>query len=141
MFEGLSICHLRDSPTGTQWRTVKTHDYLAQFGITLAQLLEWFTKALAESDGDCQVRSHIGESLLLQFWLNALAYGVAAGQLAGDLAELDEALARPLVAESLRTLGPGTLRRFVPAALLDRLPGLLSPLVHGAIRSGFTIAR
>jgi hypothetical protein len=141
MFEGLSICHLRDSPTSAQWRTVKTHDYLAQYGITLAQLLEWFTKAMAEFDGDAQARSHLGESLLLQFWLTALAYGVAAGQLVGDLAELDDALTRPLVAEALRTLGPGTLRRFAPAALLDRLPELLSPIVYGAIRSGFTVLR
>jgi lipooligosaccharide transport system ATP-binding protein len=140
MFEGLSICHLRDPADGRRWDQVPTHEYLAGLGITFRQLLDRYGATVDEVDAHGALRSLVAEPVLFQVWLTAFAYGVAAGGLPGGGAGgLEERLEVPLVRQALRTFGPGALKRFVPRSLLERLPDLVDPLVRSALRAGLAV--
>jgi hypothetical protein len=93
MFEGVSICHLRDSANSNQWHSVRIHDHLAPAGISVAQLLMWYAESVAEHDRDGALRAVISEPLLVQLWLTLLGYGIALAPLVSDL---HAALATPL---------------------------------------------
>jgi hypothetical protein len=121
IFESYSICRIDGG-------TVKTHDYLTDhLGIAVKHQLELFVEAMAEVDPGYAIRDVVAEPLLLQFWLTALVYGVAVGA--------------PPQEEALRTLAPGSLRRFVPFPRLDKLPELLAPVIHQAIKLGSSIGK
>ncbi len=121
IFESYSVCRVDGS-------NLKTHDYLNEYlGIPVRQQLALFVEAMSEVDAGHAIRDVVAEPLLLQFWLTALMYGVVAG---GPPAE-----------EVLRTLAPGTLRRFVPFAQLEKLPELVGPVTHQAIKLGSTLGK
>jgi hypothetical protein len=121
IFESYSVCRI-------DGRNIKTHDYLAEhLGIGVKQQLELFAEAMAEVDPDRAMRDVVAEPLLLQFWLTALVYGVAVGA--------------PPHEGALRTMAPGSLRRFVPLPLLDKLPDLLAPAIHQAIKFGSSLKK
>jgi hypothetical protein len=121
IFESYSICRV-------DGRNIKTHDYLTEhLGIPVRQQLELFVEAMAETDPSYAIRDVVAEPLLLQLWLTALVYGVAAGA--------------PPHEDALRTLAPGSLRRFVPFPHLDKLPELVGPILHQAIKLGSSIGK
>ncbi|WP_203910008.1 hypothetical protein [Rhizocola hellebori] len=121
IFESYSICRI-------DGRNIKTHDYLTEhLGVPVKQQLDLFVEAMAEVDPGYAIREVVAEPLLLQFWLTAMIYGVVAGT--------------PPPEEALRTLAPGSLRRFVPFPSLEKLPELLNPVVHQAIKLGSSIGK
>jgi hypothetical protein len=120
MFEGISICHVRD---GDRWEPVRAHDFLLdRAGITLPGLLGEFASHMDEDDPARAIRKVIGEPLLLQLWLTAVLYGHVAGA--------------PPPQPAWDTFAPGALRRFVPLSRLGELSGLVAPLLASAIRFG-----
>ncbi|HCT77881.1 MAG TPA: hypothetical protein DGT23_15080 [Micromonosporaceae bacterium] len=121
IFEGYSVCWV-------DGQFIRTHNFLDQrFGIDLRQQLEWFVEAMVEVDPAGLIRDVVAEPLLLQFWLTVLAYGAVAGVAPHE--------------EALRTLAPGSLRRFVPFSVLDKLPELVNPVAHQAIKLGSSIGK
>lgn len=121
IFQGYSVCFMPG-------QSPKTHDYLSQHrGISLRQQLEMFGEAMAELDPAHTIRDRVPEPILLQFWLTALVYGMVAGG--------------PPREEVLRTLGPGSLRRFVPFSLLSKVPDLVGPVAHQAIKLGSSLGK
>ncbi len=121
IFQGYSVCFLRDE-------SPRTHDYLSHHrGIGLKQQLDLFQDAMAELDPGYAIRDVVAEPLLLQFWLTALVYGMVAGAPPRD--------------EVLRTMGPGSLRRFIPFPLLDKLPELVGPVAYQAIKLGSSLGK
>lgn len=133
LFEGVTVCQV---PDGDGWRAVQADEFLAPSGLTVPDLLERYAAAVARCDPAGRARRLVADSLLLQLWLTAFCYGVAASDVVGDEQAVARALETASGAAALRTLAPGVLRRFVPAHRLDALPRLVDGLLRHAIWDG-----
>ncbi|WP_144119244.1 hypothetical protein [Catellatospora sichuanensis] len=133
LFDGVVVCQV---PDGEGWRAVPADEFLALSGLSVPDLLDGYAATVAECDPAGRMRRVVADSLLLQLWLAAFCYGVAAYQVVGDAATVDRALRTVRGAAALRTLAPGALRRFVPGHRLAALSTLVAPLVRQAISDG-----
>ncbi|GAB4057604.1 hypothetical protein [Catellatospora paridis] len=133
LFDGVVVCQV---PDGDGWRAVLADVFLAPSGLTLPDLLARYAAAVGACDPTGRMRRVVADSLLLQLWLAAFCYGVAAYAVTGDVAAVDRALRTVRGAAALRTVAPGALRRFVPGHRLAGLPALVAPLLRHAISDG-----
>ncbi|GAA2360325.1 hypothetical protein Cme02nite_37420 [Catellatospora methionotrophica] len=133
LFEGVVVCQV---PDGDGWRSVLADAFLAPSGLTVPDLLERYAETVARADPTGRLRRVVADSLLLQLWLAAFCYGIAAWAVLGDAGAVERALRSVRGAAALRTLAPGALRRFVPVHRLGALPGRVEPLLRQAISDG-----
>lgn len=138
-WEGRSVCCLRDPATADGWSKVPSAEFLAAKGLSLDDLRDRFSRAMAGLDPAGTVRSTVSGLLLFQLWLTAVALGAVAGDGAPggqDSPDIATAARTPLAQRALATLAPGGLRRFVPEARLGALAIAMEPIVRDAICQG-----
>lgn len=76
LFEGIAVCQVPGGDGG--WTAVRADEFLAPSGVTLPDLLDRYAATAARRDPAGRIRRVIADSLLLQLWLTAFCFGLAA---------------------------------------------------------------
>ncbi|WP_016910024.1 hypothetical protein [Streptomyces xiaopingdaonensis] len=130
---------LPDAATLDGWERTSARAALRQRGITEQYLATALEEALTRVPGHARLTDRLGEIPLFEVWIVAFLHGVVAADLAREHAvSLD--LEAPVARAALATLGPGAVRRVVPARWLPAVGEWLQPLVLEGVRAGAAVA-
>ncbi|WP_017558246.1 hypothetical protein [Nocardiopsis baichengensis] len=130
---------LPDASTVDGWIRTSARRALLARGIDHARLMAGLESSLARRPESALLEDRLGEIPLAEVWIVAFLLGVIAAEHEGkDGASLD--LTGPTARTALSTLGPGAVRRVVPARWLPAVGALLEPVVLDAVRAGIESA-
>lgn len=123
---------------GMEWTSVRAHDLLAEHGVSNRDVAERFTVDLAAHEA-ALAESGLGHPFAFHLWLTTFVQGIVSHRVLDsvDPSMLEIGLRRPWARPALSTFPAGVLRRFIPAARLNRLAQLLTPLCVDGLRAGF----
>jgi hypothetical protein len=132
---------LYDERQETGWTTAATPHRLTTLGLRHEDQVGILTDHMRETRSGRDALRDVGFALPFEVWVTSVALGAALAMTAGRVGvpvDVETALERPVAAQALATVCPGSLGRVLHSDELATYADWFTDLVHHGVRLGFT---